>query len=363
MRLASTDGVTASAAVAVTEQSQVGEARRLVTQVARRSGFDEVAEGNAAIVVTEAATNLLKHAGGGEILVRQLEQAGPDGRRGLEVLALDRGPGIRNLAECLRDGYSTAGSPGTGLGAIRRLSTTFDVYSAAGLGTALVSRLWPRRGAGAAAAPASAPVPPAVTEIGAVCVAQRGEEAPGDGWALEPRPRGFRLLVVDGLGHGPLAHEAALAAVDAFRRHPHAAPAALVEACHAVLAAKRGAALAVAEVDLAAGAVRYAGVGNIMGVMTGPAGSQHLVSMNGTVGHGTIRPREFTYAWAPGSLLVMCSDGLTTRWSLGAYPGLPARHPSLVAGVLWRDHARGRDDATVVAVREGPRREGAEGPA
>jgi hypothetical protein len=76
--------------------------------------------------------------------------------------------------------------------------------------------------------------------------------------------------------------------------------------------------------------------------------------VNGTVGQGTLRVREFDYAWSPGSVLVMASDGLGTRWSLDDYPGLAARHPALVAAVLYRDHARGRDDVTVLAVRARP---------
>lgn len=109
--------------VRVEESSRVGEARRLATAVCRGLGFDEPLVARAAIVVTELSANLVKHAGGGELLLRSVQW--PEGV-GIEILSLDRGPGIRNIAECLRDGYSTAGSPGTGLGALRRLSSSFS---------------------------------------------------------------------------------------------------------------------------------------------------------------------------------------------------------------------------------------------
>jgi hypothetical protein len=129
----------------------------------------------------------------------------------------------------------------------------------------------------------------------------------------------------------------------------------VIEACHRALHAARGAALAVAELDAERGRVRFAGVGNVTGTVLGGARRQNMVSVNGTAGHGPLRIREFDYTWPAGGVLVMASDGLGTRWSVEDYPGLAARHPALVAGVLYRDHARGRDDVTVVVVRERPR--------
>jgi anti-sigma regulatory factor (Ser/Thr protein kinase) len=325
----------------VTEASQVGEARRLISTSARKLGFDETAAGKVAIVVTEMAGNLVKHAGGGEIVVRALRSGGIDG---LEILALDRGPGMADLAAARRDGYSTAGSPGTGLGAIARLSDLFDVYSAPGQGTALVAQLW------AAPLPRNGVIPG--SEWGSVCLPVRGEEAPGDGVDIRLRPGGWRLLVADGLGHGPFAREAAQRAIAVSRNDPGGPPARVLEACHDALRSTRGAAVAVADVDFEAKTVRFAGVGNITGVIEAAGRNQHLVSFNGIIGQGMAKIREFSYPWSAGALLIMASDGLSTRWRLDAYPGLAARHPSLIAGVLYRDFGRPRDDATVAVVRE-----------
>gem|GEM_PF-3095637 len=106
----------------VDEPSQIGEARRRILDLAVSTGLDAELQGRLALVVNELASNLVKHGGGGQLLVRAVEGA-------VEVLALDRGDGMANVAECFRDGYSTMGSPGTGLGAVQRLASLVDVYT------------------------------------------------------------------------------------------------------------------------------------------------------------------------------------------------------------------------------------------
>ena len=163
----------------------------------------------------------------------------------------------------------------------------------------------------------------------------------------------MRLIVADGLGHGPLAADAARAAIRTAREQPNEPAPALLERIHGALRATRGAAVAVAEIDSPAQILRFAGVGNITAaIVPGSGPVRHLVSHAGTAGHEVRRISEFTSPWSSRSLLLMHSDGLQTRWSFDSYPGLLERHPSLIAGVLYRDYARGRDDVTVVLVRE-----------
>jgi anti-sigma regulatory factor (Ser/Thr protein kinase) len=321
--------------VLVADESQVGEARRAMAALCQRQSLDDNACGAAALVTTEAATNLVKHAGGGEILLRGIED-------GVEVMALDRGPGMADIGASLRDGHSTTGTQGNGLGAIRRMATTFDIYSAPGKGTALLARVQSSHTSASGIR----------LDIGAVSLPKSGETVNGDGWLAQPTDRGARILVADGIGHGPIANDASRAAVEAFRAAPGQPPEAAVETCHQALRSTRGAALAVTEVDVQAGVVRFAGVGNVAGSIWNGTVSHHTVSHNGTAGHGIIRIREFSYPWAKGALLVLASDGLATRWSLEAYPGLSARDPALVAAILYRDHSRQRDDVTVVVARE-----------
>ncbi len=324
----------------VTETSQVSEVRRTAVAIASKVGFDEVDAGKLALVATEAATNLVKHGVAGEVLVRPLHA--PKGN-GIEIVALDKGQGIADIAESLRDGYSTAASPGTGMGAMSRLSSVFDVHSIPGKGTALLAQVG---SSGFERESYSDSL-----EIGVVCLPKDGKGACGDGWAASQLRQRSVFLVVDGLGHGPEAARAAQEAVRIFEKSSHLNPAAIVELAHAGLRATRGAVLGIAEIDVPHQTVKFSGVGNTSGVILSFERSQHLVSVNGTVGHSLRKIQEFTYPWAKDSLLIMHSDGLNTRWRLDAYWGLAARHPALIAGVLYRDHRRSQDDVTVLVTK------------
>lgn len=327
-----------SVAIVVTEQSQAGEARRASLALSSRLGFQEIERGKLGILVTEVASNLLNHGGGGVIVLRVLEQ---DPSVGIEVLALDRGPGMVDVEECLQDGFSTGGTLGHGLGAISRLSDFFEVYSVPTKGTALVAHLWLH----------SSPPPGTTLEIGVVCLPKLGEEVSGDNWNCHGDQTRNLLLVVDGLGHGPAAASASSAAVRVFREHPHQSPQRIVEITHAALRSTRGAALAIAEINFEQQVVRFSGIGNISASISSPAGHANLVSYNGTVGHEVRKIHEFTYPWDANGLLIMHSDGLSTQWKLDRYPGLSQKHPSLIAGVLYRDFHRDRDDVTVLVAK------------
>ena len=326
--------------IPIDDRSQVGEARRTALRMAESLGFDATQTGKIALAVTEAATNIFKHAGGGKILLAPLARGASVG---VELLALDRGPGMANLSASLRDGYSTAGSMGGGLGALSRLSPSFDVYSLPGRGTALRLEVW-----GSLAVPSV----DAEIELGAVCLPMKGEEVVGDGWWSEPLGDYRTVLVVDGLGHGPNAARAARAATEAFATHASAAPGALMQICHRALAATRGAAGAAARVAAGKRQGTFAGIGNIACRIEEATGERRqLVSHSGTLGHVMRRVQEFEFEFPAGALLILHSDGLTTHWATTDYPGLASRHAGLIAGVLYRDHDRGRDDVTVVVLK------------
>ncbi|HEX2225751.1 MAG TPA: ATP-binding SpoIIE family protein phosphatase [Candidatus Binatia bacterium] len=320
------------------DTSTVSEARRRATEIARGAGLDEISVGQVALLATELGTNLVKHAVGGQILIRKI------GDRGIELLSLDRGPGIGNIRECARDGYSTTGSPGTGLGAVARISSEYDIHSVPQKGTTVVARVLP----GDALGPKSR----RNSSTGVVCMPKSGEEQCGDGWAVLTLADRYLCAVVDGLGHGPLAATASAAALRCYREQAHRSPKEIVERVHDAIRSTRGAAFAVAQIHPQEKIVRYAGVGNIVGLIFDGAVSRHMVSQNGTAGSEIRRITEFTYPWSETALLVMHSDGLSTRWDLSAYPGLLGRDPSLIAGVLYRDFSRGTDDTTVVVFKE-----------
>jgi anti-sigma regulatory factor (Ser/Thr protein kinase) len=325
-------------AVAVADKTQPGEARRVASGMARLLGFDETAAGRVALVVTEVATNIVKHGGGGEILIRPLQQ---DDERGIELLGLDKGPGIANLAESRVDGVSRSGSAGTGLGAIARMADEHEIYSQPGRGTAVLARIWQSR--------SSAPRRTRL-EVAGVSVAKPGESTCGDGWAVTKHASGAVIVLADGLGHGPEAAEAAREAIRIFGKHTNEGPAAILKVTHDALRSTRGAAVAIADIDCDSGMVTFSGIGNIAGAVLA-ADRRNMVSQNGTLGHTVRTISEFTYAWVPDALVILNSDGLQSQWSLSAYPGIAARDPSLIAAVLYRDFNRGRDDATVVVAK------------
>jgi anti-sigma regulatory factor (Ser/Thr protein kinase) len=331
----------ASTAVPLDDRSRVGEARRLAAVLAAEAGLGEAARSDVGIVATELATNVLRHAGRGTLVMRRLADAGG----GIELLCLDAGPGMRDPAACMADGYSSAGSMGTGLGAIRRLAHGFDLYSLPGRGTAVVARFWARR---------EAAIVRAASLLAGLAVAVAGEAECGDAWVARTGPAGTSVLLVDGLGHGAMAAAASAAAVEIFQAHPAAGPAELVSLMHAGMRSTRGAAVAVATSGPAGEGLRYAGVGNLSGVLAGAQDSRSLMSHNGTVGLQARKIQELSYAWPPEALLVMHSDGLQSHWRLDQYPGLAQRDAALVAGVLYRDFARGRDDVSVVVQRITP---------
>lgn len=317
----------------------MAEVRRHAVAVAASEGFTEHATGELAIIATEIAHNVLKHAGNGEVHVTGLSGHGASG---VELLAIDRGPGMANWRDCIADGFSTTGTAGNGLGAISRLADALDAYTRPGHGTVLVARKF------------AAPGPAYRTEdwtLGAVRVPYPGEVSCGDNWGVRRGASGISLIVADGLGHGILASEASTAAVAAFQAGRGEAAGETLERVHSALRSTRGAAVAVTRVELERGCVRYAGLGNIVGVVLGGTRPQFMVSHNGTAGLEARRFQEFEYRLPEDPTVIMHSDGLTTSWSVDAYPGLLRRHPSVIAGILYRDASRGRDDVCVVVGR------------
>jgi anti-sigma regulatory factor (Ser/Thr protein kinase) len=328
--------------LAVDDQSQVGEVRRVATGMAGNLGLDEQDQGRVALVLTEALNNVVKHGGGGEVVLRPIINS----RSGVEALVIDKGPGIPDVERALRDGYSTTGTPGTGLGALARIADSFDIYSVAGEGTALLIRVCARGGE------ADRSVSVVSLETGTVCLPRSGESVCGDAWALGRIAGRVVLIVADGLGHGPDAAAASMEAIRVFRKSLSLPPADILAEIHVALRSTRGAAVAVAALDPNLKQIRYAGVGNIASSIVTATETRSMVSHNGTLGHEVRKIQEFQYAWPAGALVIMQSDGLQTHWRLDRYPGLLARDPALIAGVLYRDFTRGRDDVTVLAVRQ-----------
>ena len=331
---------TAHTSFEVVEASQVGQARRAATLLAEGAGFDDVAAERIRLVTTELGNNLVRYARGGRLLLNLVTA---DGVPMLEIVSVDSGPGLRDVAACLVDGYSTGGTPGTGLGAVKRLSDEFDAFSVLDRGTVVLSRIGASGGKPARRA--------AAFQAGAIALPALGETVCGDAWALSDDGSRAALLVADGLGHGEGAREAAAAAVVQFLADPLAAPSRTLDKVHQRLRSTRGAAVALAMLSRAGESLAFAGVGNIVGRLLSGVEDRTLLSQHGTAGVQVRTVREIDYAWPEHALLVMHSDGLISRWNLDDAPGILRSHPVLIAAWLVRDHRRGADDVTVVVLK------------
>ncbi|HEY2496870.1 MAG TPA: SpoIIE family protein phosphatase [Candidatus Angelobacter sp.] len=329
--------------VALSDSSSAAEARRAGARMAASLGFNETKSGEAAIVITEAARNALNYGGGGQIVLSGTRS--PLAAK-MDILILDRGKGIPDMARALEDGYSTGGTPGTGLGAIRRMAEVFDIFSN-DKGTAVFARIEQEN---------TQQESRASLEIAGLVSPIAGEEISGDNIAWESTAERCSILVVDGLGHGPQAAEASGEAVRVFREHSGEAPGSIITRLHDALKKTRGAAAALVELRPLAMTLIYAGVGNIAGsiISTSTKLGRSLVSHNGTLGHIMPRVQEFKMEWPKDGILIMHSDGLQSRWDLSRYPGILARQPALIAGVLLRDFRRDRDDASVLVMKGAP---------
>jgi anti-sigma regulatory factor (Ser/Thr protein kinase) len=324
-------------ALELEHESHVGAVRRRFATLAATSGFDETRTGEAALIATELATNVIKHAGHGGALLGCVAAGDV---RGVSITAWDRGRGM-NVDACLRDGMSTAGTAGAGLGAVARLATRWDAYSRHGGGTVITANVFPRGTSGRTE-----------FDVGGVAVPYPGLPVCGDAWRVHQSGTCATLIVCDGLGHGDGAAAAARAVIASFAVQPDDALAAILERAHRAAHATRGAAATIVRVDLAARRATIAGIGNVAAWIIDGAAVRQLVTQHGTLGQAMPRIREEGYAFPPGSQLVMCSDGIKSRPALDSYPGLPGHDAMTVAATLWRDHTRGRDDATAVVLHE-----------
>ncbi len=344
--------------IEVRDEAQVGAARRAVHAYAGEIGFTERELAELDIVVQEIGTNAVRYAqGGGWLHYTRPLGAEP----GIEIFYWDKGPGIYDLDRAVRDGVSTSGGLGAGLGAIRRLLDEFEVYSTVRVtgalrtlastrrtthGTALMGRKWV-----ATTRLASAAHGATAHRFGVWSRPHPQEIRNGDAYFVRRRAQQMLCAVIDGLGHGSGAHEAARVALDVLADWQGEPLDELFAAAHEALRATRGAVMGVAVVDSKRKAFYYAGVGNIEVRVFGAPEHARPISANGTLGARFERARVWTHKWAEGTTIVLASDGLSTKWDMQDYPNLLQRSPQLLAGVLMRDYGRATDDATVLVAR------------
>lgn len=321
----------------IEDSTQIGVARRFAAGLADTLNFEDGQKGRVAIVITELCTNLLNHARQGEVLIRLLKFSD---HSALEILAIDRGPGMADLSLCMKDGYSQGSTPGNGLGAISRQSDFFDIYTVENQGTIVLSIVNERPGLRA--------ISTNKTRLGIICIPVHGETECGDGWEYFHDSHGLRVIVADGLGHGLLAHQASQEALRVFAETKQESLTVRMSQIHNALRSTRGAAVSMADIDFAEKKLDFIGIGNVRCVVLEQSKMRTMVCQSGTAGLQIRQAKVFSNSWEKDNLLILHSDGLTTRWDLNIYPGITARHPSIIAAILYRDFNRGNDDVTIL---------------
>lgn len=350
--------------------------RAAAGRLAHRIGLGEHRTGEVMIAAAEATSNLVKHAVAGAIVLRVVRTAQ---HAGVEFLALDEGPGIPDVTVAMRDGRSTTGTLGIGLGTIARLADTFDLHSIAGQGTVMLARFWPRK---ARSVHPGGDRDPANAVVEGVTRPISGLRECGDSWAVRfdaaaeadttaadadassddaaddrPPALGGRpvalVMLCDGLGHGPLAQMASRAAIRAFLAGQGRSPGEVMREIHQGLAGTRGAAVAVARIEPDQARVLFCAVGDIAGAIVTSTSKAGLPTLPGIAGQQMPTPRTSTHQLPAGSAVILHSDGLTGRWSPGALPGVLRHTPAVIAGHLLRTAGKYHDDASVV-VAKGP---------
>lgn len=339
--------------IEITDEARVGAARRAVHEYAERLGFTEKELAEIDIVVQELGTNAVTYASQ-NCWLHYTTTLGL--RPGLELFYWDAGPGIYNIDRAVRDGVSTSGSLGTGLGAIRRLMDQFDLYSTVRTtsklslasarrtthGTAVMARKW------------SAGARPDALETNRVGVWSRphpGETTNGDAYLIKTHGPCKLFAVVDGLGHGQGARQAADTALDSLNEWRGEPLEEVFTAVHDVLRATRGAVMSIVVINDELEEMHCAGVGNVSVRVYNAPERVTPISSHGTLGARMGRMRVWKQKWAEGAIAIMASDGLSESWDIKSYPNLLERHPQILAGILMRDYARTSDDATVLVAK------------
>jgi len=317
----------------VEDASAVAACRQAVQNMAERLRFPAARIGQLALAVTEAASNLHKHAEQGSLLLC-VNRDGP--QPGIDLVTIDVGPGVRDVSAALRDGHSTAGTLGIGLGAIQRLADFADLYSRPGHGTSLVARF-------CVSPPVSQP------RWAGLIRPITGETECGDAYGVVPADGAVTAVLCDGLGHGPLAAAAAAAGVAAVLDDPAGEPAALLERVHQRMSGTRGGAVGVVQVS--GQLARFAGLGNVAASIVSDGQRKSMISIPGIAGVQARTIRQFEYDVPPGSAVIVHSDGVSSRWEAAALPALEARDPLLIAAVLLAEAGVHRDDAGVLVLK------------
>lgn len=315
--------------------------KKEIHALAVSAGFGETKVGEIDIIVAEMVTNLVKHAGGGDLLVKLVED---NGNQGIEIISIDNGPGIADISRMAADGVSTKNTLGHGLGAMKRLSDLFQVYSMKSWGTVMLIRVYDKE------------LPPfrkpATAEYRCTVVAKTGETESGDDFYVVSNNDQVKLFLGDGLGHGKDAAAAVKKAGESFLNNRGHDPVEILREMNVAVKKTRGLVACVAVFSYHTKTWRICGIGNITTKINSLESIKTYTPYNGIVGlnvPNTLNAVEIEYQ--KGQHLVMCSDGLKSKWDLVKYPAIFRYDLSILCSSLLKDYARNTDDMSVAACK------------
>lgn len=338
----------------INNKSDIGLCRRKSVGLAKQIGFDEVKIGEVAIMVTELATNVIKHGGGkGKMFVCQYENE--DQQKALEVWCCDIGEGILNPEESINDGFTNKNTLGIGLGTIQRFSDEFEINpkkeqfihnletpDSHEYKNCIRTLKWmPQKqwlGSNRSLL------------VGAASRSKPGEKLNGDTYVITHLTKGKTVAaIVDGLGHGKEANIASQMVKERLLLRPELPLDALMKHIHLGVRGTRGAVVGLLLADTNNNKLFYTGIGNIDGFLFSSGEKKNLLSYGGIVGHNMRTPRIFDFSFNPGDYLCLYTDGITSRWSSkDIYWG---EHPQQAAEYILTNFSRQNDDATVLIIR------------
>ena len=326
--------------IEILHPSKVGAARRAARTVAESIGFDPATCEEIGLAMTELATNLIKHAQGGKLTLTPLADSG---RVGLEIESCDDGPGIADVEQALADRFSTAGTRGTGLGAVNRLMDELDITSEHGRGTRIVCRKLVRQQA--------ASIRPCPLAFGVATRPRHPGTDNGDAFVVKQWSESALVGVIDGLGHGQLAHRAAQAARQYVEGHFDLPLDQIFRGTGRACRATRGVVMALARFDWGEGRLAFASLGNIEARVFPGSKSFPFSIRRGVLGLNAPDALVTKHPWPPDHIFVLHSDGLRTHWNWKDFPGLAEQPAPALAQEFLRLLAKEEDDATVIVVR------------
>lgn len=324
--------------VGVTHPVDVRKAQDAARKFAKAIGFPPVECEEIALVSTELASNLIKHAGGGAMKFHLLESGD---RTGIQIESEDNGPGIADVELAVTDGYSTAGSLGTGLGTVNRLMDDLDFSSRSRAGLRILCERWKRP---------SQKLDVKWLEIGAATRAYHSLPENGDTLFSKQWNGNALVGVIDGLGHGQFAQKASQTARQYLERHFDQSLDNLFRGVNRACRATRGVVMTLGRFDLARQTVALASIGNVETRLLGGARLK-LSIRRGVLGLNAPNAVVCENNWTATSILIIHSDGLRTQWQWDEFKEIAAEPPAVIARGLLNKLGKQEDDATVLVVK------------